>query len=202
MKAMRKCHTNGIGRLSSRTLPQRYVRPLLGGLALLLLLVGTSHAQTRVHVGPHEFTRLCPTHVGGDREYSGNGPEVHAYARLAITGSDTELRACFFMHQMETKHDWSEALLDDKEDDECFLLYTAPVGMRITRILNDTRSDIRYIDSDHGLDKFFPTGNLVREFQIKGDTKGKDIGNCTADDAYLNVFLEDVEVELERLMTM
>jgi hypothetical protein len=170
------------------------------GAVVLLLLVGASYAQTRVHVGPREFTRLCPNHVGGDRDYSGNGPEVEAYARLVTTNADTELRACFFMHQIETKHDWSEALWDDKDDDECFLLYTAPAGMRIAQILNDRRSEIRYIDTDHGLDKIFPTDNLVREFQIKGDTKGKDIGNCTADDAYLNVYLEDVEVELERLI--
>jgi hypothetical protein len=47
------------------------------------------------------------------------------------------------------------------------------------------------------VDRFFPADNLVREFQIKGDTGGKDIGNCTSDDAYLSLFLRPLRVFIQ-----
>jgi hypothetical protein len=88
------------------------------------------------------------------------------------------------MHQIETKSDWSEAQLS-----RTFRIYRAPAGSRITSIENGDVSELFYVDNDHAVDRFFPADNLVREFQIKGDTSGKDIGNCTSDDAYLSLFL-------------
>jgi hypothetical protein len=159
-------------------------------LFLSLLLVETSHAEW-VDLGNREYQRLCPDKVGGDREYAGHGPEVRARAGLSIVNG-AELRLNIYMRQRETKHDWSEALLRRN-----FFIYRAPPGRRITSIWNDAVSEISYVDTDHGEDEFFPLDTLIEEFRIKGDTGGKDIGNCTADDAYLSLITEPLAVFIE-----
>ena len=78
-----------------------------------------------------------------------------------------------------------------------FFIYRAPAGRRITSIWNSTVSEIFYVDTDHAVDRFFPPDNLVEEFRINGDTGGKDIGNCTSDDAYLSLFTEPLWVFIE-----
>jgi hypothetical protein len=160
-------------------------------MVFLCCVTETSHAVW-VNVGPRSFTRLCPNHIGGDREYAGHGPEVSASASLAVDSTGQALQVNFFMHQIETKSDWSEAQLE-----RSFRLYTAPFGQRITFIWNATYSEIFYVDTNHALDRFFPADNLIQEFAIIGDTRGNDIGNCTADDAYLNAFLESLWVWVE-----
>ena len=160
-------------------------------LFLSLLLVETSHSAEQVDLGNRAYQRLCPDKVGGDREYVGHGPEVEARAWLSVVNG-AELRINVFMHQRETKHDWSEALLNRD-----FSIYTAPPGRRITSIRNNTVSETSYVDTDHEEDAFFPPDNLIEEFRIKGDTDGKDIGNCTSDDAYLSLVTEPLTVFIE-----
>lgn len=162
----------------------------MGAIALLLLVVGTSHAGW-VYIGTPSYYRLCPYKYGGDREYSSNGPSVTAFARLSLV-SERSLYVRVYMDQIETKSDWSRARLD-----RYFVLYTAPAGVRITNIWNTTYSSIHYVDTDHAEDVFWPSDTLVREFRMKGDTSGNDIGNCTSDDAYLTVFFEPLWVWLE-----
>jgi hypothetical protein len=166
----------------------------MGALALLLLVAGASQAaEQKVELGTRSYSRLCPQHIGGDREYSGNGPEVEILADLRLDGDpETKLSVCFWMHQLETKADWSEAELD-----RCFPLYTAPVGKRITRIYNARESYRWYRDTDHAEDRYFQSDTLVKDFRVKGDTGGKDIGNCTSDDAYLTVTLEPISLWIE-----
>jgi hypothetical protein len=191
MKGMRESQPRCSGRMASSTQHQQYLRPLIGALALLLL-VGTSQAAGGwVNLGTRSFSRLCPQHIGGDREFNGHGPEVEVIAELTAVPT-TRLSVCFYMHQVETRHDWSEAELN-----RCFWLYTAPSGKQITQIWNATEFYLFYVDNDHAEDRFFPPDNLVREFRIKGDTSGKDIGNCTSDDAYLSVILESINVWVE-----
>jgi hypothetical protein len=164
----------------------------MGALALLLLVVGTSHAEW-IDLGVRSFTRLCPNHIGGDREYKGHGPEVIASASLSTASDQTELYVNLYMHQIETRSDWSEAELS-----RSFRLYRAPLGRRITFIWNATLSELPpYTDTNHTLDRFFPVDNLVQEFAIMGDTGGNDIGNCTSDDAYLSTYLERLWVWLQ-----
>jgi hypothetical protein len=167
------------------------VKKIPSVLFLGLLVVETSHAEW-VDLGTRTYSRLCPEWIGGDREYAGHGPEVTARAQLFTANSDTELYIDIEMHQIETKSDWSEAQLSRP-----FLIYRAPAGRRITSILNSDVSELFYVDNDHALDRFFPADNLVREFQVMGDTGGNDIGNCTSDDAYLSVFLKPLEVFLQ-----
>ena len=191
MRGMRESHPRGSGRRASSTRHWQYMRPLIGALALLLL-VGTSQAAGGwVHLGERSYNRLCPEHIGGDREYKGHGPEVDIHVWLTDVPT-TRLEVCFFMHQIETKADWSEAELN-----RCFPLYTAPSGKQITRIWNATDSYHWYTDTDHAEDRFYPSDNLVKGLRVKGDTGGKDIGNCTTDDAYLSVILEPIAVWVE-----
>jgi hypothetical protein len=190
MRRLRESQTPYTARMSSSTQHQRYLGPLIGALALLLLVVGTSHAEW-VYADTPFYNQLCPTKIGGDREYSSNGPSVVAYASLEID-SGTHLYVHLYMDQLETESDWSRARLDQR-----FLLYTAPSGRRIAYPSTDWVSIIHYVDTDHAEDVFHPTDTLVREFRIKGDTSGNDIGNCTSDDAYLTVEFEPVWVWLE-----
>jgi hypothetical protein len=190
MKCLREDQTPCTARMSSSTQHHRYLGPLVGALALLLLVVGTSHAEWH-YAGEPSFYRLCPTKIGGDREYSSNGPSVDAFAYLDID-SGTHLYVRLYMDQLETKSDWSRARFDQR-----FWLYTAPAGRRIAYTFNHWESKWHYVDTDHAEDVFYPTDTLVREFRIKGDTSGNDIGNCTSDDAYLTVYFEPLWVWLE-----
>ncbi len=160
-------------------------------LFLGLLVAEASYAEW-VDLGTRTFARLCPEHIGGDREYAGHGPEVNARAQLFTQNFDSELYIDIFMHQIETKSDWSEALLS-----RTFFIYRAPAGRRITAIENSDVSELFYVDNDHAVDRFFPADNLVREFRINGDTDGNDIGNCTSDDAYLSLYLKSLRVFIE-----
>ena len=160
-------------------------------LLLSLLAVEASYAEW-VFVGPRSFQRLCPQHIGGDREYKGHGPEVTIRSELYTQNAGRELYIDINMHQIETRSDWSEAQLSRN-----FRLYTAPFGRVITTILNGDVSDHFYVDTDHAVDRFFPSDNLVQEYRVIGDTKGNDIGNCTSDDAYLSVTLEPVWVWID-----
>jgi hypothetical protein len=181
------------GRLFHRTAPQRYVLPLLGALVCLLLTVGTSQAAYWYNLGYRSFTRLCPTHVAGDREFAGHGPDVYANAFVYTTGhSDEQLAVSFYLRERETRSDWSEA-----SKSWAYLLYTAPSGQSIWYIYNTQFSEVTYTDTDHYLDWFYPADNLVSAFVIMGDTSGNDIGNCTADDAYLSVYFEPIWVWID-----
>jgi hypothetical protein len=161
-----------------------YLRPLLGALVGLLLTVGTSQAGW-VSVAPQDFTRLCPQHTGGDREYAGHGPRVDVRGELYTAPNLRDLVLHLTMTQQETRSDWSRADLD-----RTFVLYTAPVGQQIRYIYNASIFALSYVDTDHAVDTFYfsSEANIFRALEIMGDTSGNDIGNCTADDAYLSAY--------------
>src|SRR5262249_23676509 len=138
------------------------------------------------------FTRLCPQHTGGDSEFAGHGPDVWAQAHVYIALNFRDLVILLTMTQKETRSDWSRADLY-----QTFVTYTAPVGQKIAYIFNTPTSQVRYTDTDHAVDWFYPTDNLVEAFAIMADTSGNDIGNCTADDAYLSVYFETIWVWVE-----
>jgi hypothetical protein len=157
----------------------------------LLLAVGTSQAAW-VSLAPQSFTRLCPQHTGGDREYASHGPRVDAWAHVYTGLNLRDLVILLTMTQKETRSDWSRADLY-----KTFVPYTAPAGQKIAYIYNAPSSRAWYTDTDHEVDLVYPTDNLVQSFAIKGDTWGNDIGNCTSDDAYLSVYFETIWVWVE-----
>jgi len=141
---------------------------------------------------PGPYTRKCATHIGGDREYNGHGPDVQASAKLRVENNNSEIWVDLYLHQKETRSDWTECLGNWPE-----LIYTAPSNWEIQNIITDMSSTTSYRDTDHDLD--VPTvmgGRLVNRFEIMGDTGGNDVGNCTDDDAYLNVYFNAIRVNI------
>lgn len=144
---------------------------------------------------PASITRLCPNHIGGDREFSGNGPDVTARVSLDTRNSETEIWATLYLHAKETKSNWTEA-----EGTWQRKLWTAEPGYKIVSIDSDRSSEAHYTDTDHSLDKPSPTGGtLVSAFEIMGDTGGNDVGNCTADDVYMNVYFNEIFGKMQKL---
>lgn len=148
-----------------------------------------------VEFTPGSFTLLCPNHIGGDREFDGHGPAVKASATLKLKNLNKELWVELYLHAKETRSDWTEA-----EGKWEYKIWDAPSGKKIKRIISDSSSGAQYVDTDHTLD--IPTvtgGSLVYKFEIMGDTRGNDVGNCTADDVYMNVYFNSVTLELASL---
>lgn len=144
---------------------------------------------------PQAITRLCPTHIGGDREFDGHGPDVTARASLDVRSSNTEIWVTLYLHAKETRDDWTEA-----EGNWERHLWTAPPGYSILNILTHQSSNANYRDTDHDLDRpSVQGGNLVSRFEIMGDTGGNDVGNCTGDDVYMNVYFNEVQVRIQEL---
>lgn len=143
-------------------------------------------------------TRLCPPRAGsGDREFSGHGPKVQATANVSMVGL-TKIRLTLTLHAIETKSDWTEARGSWTYD-----VYTVPSGYKITRIVSSAVSEANYTDSNHSLDRPAVTrGTLVNRFEIMGDTGGNDVGNCTTDDVYMNVYFNTMQVEIQKLETV
>ncbi len=136
---------------------------------------------------PSSITLLCPTHIGGDREFDGHGPNVKASAALSIK-NEKEIWVTLYLHAKETKSDWTEA--EGRWERK---LWSAPTGKIIVDIDTDKSSEASYTDTDHSLDRpSVQGGSLVSAFEIMGDTSGNDVGNCTSGDVYMNVYFNEV----------
>lgn len=143
---------------------------------------------------PDPILDICPTHIGGDREFAGNGPAVTIRCEVyVLNGKD--IYADPYFHARETiSSNATEALYQNSP----ILIYSAPSGKKINQILSDTYSQAYYVDTDLLFD--IPTitgGNLVSQFRSMGDTGGNDLGPCISDsDAELNIYFNVIEVEL------
>jgi hypothetical protein len=126
------------------------------------------------------YLTFNPPHTRGDREYSGNGPEVWATARWINDGTRVSVR--LWMKAKETRSDWTTA---EGERTEAF--YTAPPGWRIDSIVGDMESSAHYVDTDHSDDRqgAGPNGP-VKEFVFRGDRRGDDAGEHTGVDVSFN----------------
>ena len=151
--------------------------------------------EEEISFTPAAITRLCPSHIGGDREFAGHGPDVEAKASLEIRNSNQEIWVVLYLHAKETRSDWTEAegTWDRK-------LWTVDPGWTIVQIQTDTSSETSYRDTDHSLDRpAVRGGSLVSRFEIMGDTGGNDVGNCTADDVYMNVYFNKITVKKRKI---
>lgn len=147
----------------------------------------------------------CPTRlVNGDREFGGNGPEMTAEAELFLKGG-RELWLKVELWARETGGDRSETRGSWQEK-----LYQAPAGRGIERVLSDLRSETgRFVSSKGGFQILggggnavskppIRGGNLVREWEVVGDTGGDDIStdrDC-GDDTRIRVTLNEVRLRL------
>jgi hypothetical protein len=174
--------------------------PALAAGLLVSALGSTSHA-TAQNAGSKSFLRLCPTHIGGDREFKGHGPEVEARVTLQRSPGNGEVALDIFLHEKETVSDFTEA-----EYARTMSLATSPSGHPYTQIWAPDGTGafawvtlgnaptygtafVPYVDTDHAVDRFFNPQWWVSEISVMGDTGGNDVGNCTADDAYISVRL-------------
>jgi len=125
-----------------------------------------------------------PPHKGGDgdRDFHGHGPEVDSSARLSIKNQN-QLWLEVYMKAEETKRDYTTA-----EGSHPFCIFNDPYAYAtITSILSDNYSEHSYIDENHEDDNFAqPPGELVREFEYVGDTKGDEAGSRTHVKLHLN----------------
>lgn len=172
---------------------------ILSGLIFVFSSVKDASAQAieMIEFVPDAITRLCPDHRGGDREFNGHGPNVTAHADMEIK-LNTELWVKLYLHVKETRADWTEA--EHTWDRQ---LWTAPSGYVILGVASDMDSNAFYEDSNHELDRpAVRGGDLVRQFEILGDTGGDDVSNCTDDDVYMNVYFNKVNVVVQRANTV
>ncbi|WP_437653644.1 hypothetical protein [Sorangium sp. So ce1182] len=113
-----------------------------------------------------------PPRVGGDSDFSGNGPSVYLITGLHLVNGN-EVWATVHIDAKETKSDWTQAT-----GTGWFHLYTAP--REITAIFAQPFMEHKYVDTDHDRDIFgFPAGYLVSRLEYVGDTKGNEAGSRT-----------------------
>lgn len=138
---------------------------------------------TEETINPGTITYM-PPHTRGDREYSGNGPNVWCTTSITRITSNTQLKISIYMKAEETRSDWTTA-----EGTLNRTVYAAPSGKDVKQILSvPTTDNIFYTDNDHGADTFFrgSTG-LVNQYVFVGDTSGDDAGVDTKVDVTFNL---------------
>ena len=136
--------------------------------------------------------RIYPEWVAGDRDFAGHGPNVNLRVTLTLSVDGAQLEGLIVMTAKEVGGDGTEASITQKRT-----LAYAPKGRKFNRIITAASSGGRYTDNNFDLDYITPfsaTGP-VKRFVVKGDTDGKDVGNSTDDDCYLNVEFNNIEVE-------
>lgn len=176
--------------------------PLTAQSNKLLFELGSNQEQSVNIIQPipqvklYSFTppaseKYCPDKIGrGDREFSGHGPNVSASAML-FTKNTREVWVRISLHVKETQSDWSEAT-----GEWDYPLWSAPIGATITEFAPVAPSTAEYRDDNHQVDRPTVQGSgLVQRFQIMGDTEDNDIGNCTDDDVYIEVFFGEIQVK-------
>lgn len=146
-------------------------------------------------INPTPF--FVPPKVGGDRDFKGHGPRVQVSAKLYIRNLQ-ELVVTVTMHAKETKSDWTEAT-----GNADYVVYRHPEVARIIRILSDTYSFTSYIDTGHGTDYLeMGPGELVRQFECVGDTRGKEAGIRTGVRVHFNPIKFEIEPSNIRAKTI
>lgn len=172
---------------------RRFFAMTLAGAALSALASPSQAAFDQIPAA--SFERMCPTHEEGDREFNGNGPDVYTSLYLLYDAA-RGLELFAYMNQTETRGDRSEAellivqtLALPRTDEYTHVWRPDSSGAygwhRISASI-DHFSD-RYEDQDHRPRTLTGPTFWLAEVTTNGDTRGNDIGACTADDAYLTV---------------
>jgi hypothetical protein len=185
----------------ANTKPRWALRLFPALAAMLISSIGRNSHAVAENVGSVSFLKQCPYWIGGDREFDGNGPDVDAVVTLRREASNERVVVDIFLHEKETKSDWTEAQLF-----RTFSLRQAPSGhpynfiwapgsggvfgwVALGNAATYGNATASYVDNDHAVDKFPNPQWWVTEMDINGDTNGNDVGNCTTDDAYIDVRL-------------
>jgi len=144
---------------------------------------------------PQHQNRLdqCPTDVGVDREFGGNGPRVEFSANLVIAPDGKSLLSRNLFNARETgsgtrtEAEVTAAGAASGLHEEDVWSVTNDC-LRIEAILTGDQTLINFTDNDHEEDRFFRAApDYVSLLKVKGDTSGKDTDNCTNDDTKYHV---------------
>ena len=128
-------------------------RKAITTLALAVLATGSVEAGARLTghavaeagstatVRPTDIeTALVPTRkTRGDREFGGNGPDIICRTDLRVSRDRRSIEAVIYFKAAETKSDWSTV-----EETFTRTVFRAPRGKTIDRILDSTRSEVRF----------------------------------------------------------
>lgn len=120
---------------------------------------------------PADVLELRLNHIGGDREFDGNGPKVTVSCDLSIRNNSREVWAKVTMDAKETKSDWTHGnrVYEVK-------LWTCGSGKKIASISSEKSFSFSYEDDDTANETFnFPVSKVVKFLELKGDTGGNDL---------------------------
>jgi len=101
---------------------------------------------------------LCPSRLlRGDRDFNGNGPKVKCEASLRISRDSSALELTVKLWAQETVHDWSTTEGTWKR-----IIYEAPYGQKIRRIVSDRASRTQFISPKAGYQIFAPGADVAK----------------------------------------
>ena len=116
--------------------------------------------------------KFVPSHVAGDRDFSGHGPRVEVSASISLQ-NQTEIWARIRMQAKETRPNWTEVAGSTN-----FLIYRH--DRPIAQLTTPTFSQASHTDVNHEDDELaLGAGGLVERFICTGDTAGPEAGTRT-----------------------
>jgi hypothetical protein len=135
-----------------------------------------------------------PMNPKGDREFRGHGPFVTWSVGLSVTIDERQLVATVRYHAIEwdggrarPREDYTEAAGEWNQ-----IVYSAPTGQRILRIVDSAEDSGSYVDVDPNADA--ANGGLYPQYILGGDGYGDDVGVHTTIAA---PFRGKVQIEVE-----
>jgi hypothetical protein len=127
---------------------------------------------------PASISELKLNHIGGDREFDGNGPKVTISCNLDIRNNSKEVWAKVTVDAIETKSDYTHGNRVYE-----VRLWTCPAGRKISTISSEKSFSFSYVDDDTANEIFdFPVSKVVSFLEIKGDTGGNDLAVGTLEE--------------------
>lgn len=156
---------------------------------------GSDQPQTaELTVTPSNVIRLCPTWIGGDRDFGGIARVMAKVSLYAVNERELWSRVEFDVLEPNPDYTHANRVVTSR-------FYTAPYGWKIDAILSQATVLWEFTDQDHSEDvrNYSSTLSPVLTFRCKGDTGGNDVGNCTSDDSYLSVYYNPIQFRIKRL---
>ncbi len=143
---------------------------------------------------PKDIIRRCPKLIGGDRDFVGHGPDQRYEIKFAYNDKN-QITIWYTLHLRETIQDHSEA-----KEEWTKLIGQVPKEFDILGLETQLQIKNEQRDKDHQRWIDYPKRkpSFVDRIEIMGDTKGNDIGNCTADDSYISIYFTDCHVRVRK----
>lgn len=136
-----------------------------------LSTIGVIQNYATVFIAPGKRTYFPPL-VKGDRDFFGHGPRVTCTVSLAVVNDDTQIEARIYMKAEETE--WGNTTA---EGTDAAIIYSAPTGKMITRVVGTLTDSITYVDDSWAEDVFERgDGSPVERYLFIGNSDGPDVG--------------------------